>query len=386
MKELFFSKKYIFSKRGLSFVPLINKLSLLGIIVGVLALNFVISILGGFQDLNYQQLTGFDSHILIENNDDNSINFNQFNEVKRVDTVGLSKAIISYNNLNSVVDIYAINFNYLNDLGQFVYYGNKTIDKNEVLIGNKLSKSININLEDNISLITVNQLEKSLRTYNLSNINQLKLTGVFHSNIQDYDRKRVIMNLSDFNRIFEINKNLISLNLYNFNKAEEVKNEILKIYPKLKITTWIDTHSDFYNIMQFEKYMTFSVISIIIILAIFGLMASLSMTVVQKRKDIFILNILGMEKKSISKIFIYEGIIIGLIGAVVGSILYLLLYYLQLNIGLFKFGSNIMLNQAFPVVFDFKIFLSVFLITIFLSYLATILPVKSISDNMERSF
>jgi lipoprotein-releasing system permease protein len=103
------------------------------------------------------------------------------------------------------------------------------------------------------------------------------------------------------------------------------------------------------------------------------------MTVIQKRKDIAILRTLGLSKQRVRNIFRNEGVIIGIIGTVAGSIIGITLVVLQSNYGLFQFGQGITIQSAFPVSYEFGVYAIVIVSSISLSLFATYLPTKRIN-------
>jgi len=131
--------------------------------------------------------------------------------------------------------------------------------------------------------------------------------------------------------------------------------------------------------MQFEKVMTIIVLFLIILISAFNILASLSMTVVQKKKDISILRTLGMSKNRIVAIFRNEGIFIGVIGTILGTTIGLILTYLQDTAGLIMFGKGITIQSAFPISYEYEVYVAIVVLSVLLSWGATYLPTKRIS-------
>ncbi|TRZ64137.1 ABC transporter permease, partial [bacterium] len=159
--------------------------------------------------------------------------------------------------------------------------------------------------------------------------------------------------------------------------SENVKEKLnAMLNNKYSVMTWYDLHADFYSILKIERWMAFIILSMIIIVATFNILGSLTMTVIEKKRDIGILRTMGASTKTIRKIFTSEGIVVGLIGMIAGSVIGLGLVLAQKYFELYKIDSNVYRISALPVELRLSDFLFVPLAAFLLCYLASIYPAR----------
>ena len=374
--------KYIFSSKDISFVKIINLLATMGITIGVAAIIFVVSILSGFQVMNYEQILGFDPHIRVKLSEETEKNTELINFIRESDSVkdfALStekkSAIRVGDNIKvaRLLYIYPMSKDYLNSLNNSLLFGELQPNSKNLILGAKLAEGLDVTRGNEIELITPEALEKSARLFRQLNGDKYLVSGIFYSNVKDYDEKQVY--------IYDTNpkKDYLDIKLIDYEVTDEFSEKLNIKFKAFTIFTWKDLNSDFYRIMQFEIMMTIVILFLIILISAFNILASLSMTVVQKKKDISILRTLGMSKRRIVSIFRNEGILIGTIGTLFGSFLGLILTYLQDTSGLIKFGKGITIQSAFPISYEYGVYVAVILVSILLSWGATYLPTKRIS-------
>lgn len=363
-------------------MKIINLLATLGITIGVASIIFVVSVLSGFQVMNYEQILGYDPHVRVKlsgkSDVDNSL-INYVRESKDMRDFALTtekKSALRVNDNFKVARLLYINpmsKNYLDGLNQSLLFGKLQSNSQNLIMGAKLAEGLDITRGDEVELITPEALEKSARMFRQLDGSKYVVSGIFYSSVKDYDEKQIY--------IYDNNpkKDFIDIKLTDYNLTDEYVAKLQKSYKDLVIFTWKDLNSDFYRIMQFEKIMTIVVLFLIILISAFNILASLSMTVVQKKKDISILRTLGMSKKRIVSIFRNEGVFIGVLGTLLGTTIGLILTYLQDTAGLIMFGKGITIQSAFPISYEYEVYVAVVIISILLSWGATYLPTKRIS-------
>jgi len=363
-------------------VKIINLLATIGITIGVASIIFVVSILSGFQVMNYQQILGYDPHVRVKlsgNSDTDTPLINYVRDSEEMKEFALTtekKSALRVKDNIKVARLLYINpmsKNYLEGLNKSLLFGKLQSNSQNLIMGAKLAEGLDITRGDEVELITPEALEKSARLFRQLDGSKYVLSGIFYSSVKDYDEKQIY--------IYDNNpkKDFIDIKLTDYSLTDEYVGKLQSSYKDLVIFTWKDLNSDFYKIMQFEKVMTIIVLFLIILISAFNILASLSMTVVQKKKDISILRTLGMSKNRIVAIFRNEGIFIGVIGTILGTTIGLILTYLQDTAGLIMFGKGITIQSAFPISYEYEVYLAVVVVSILLSWGATYLPTKRIS-------
>lgn len=363
-------------------MKIINLLATIGITIGVASIIFVVSILSGFQVMNYQQILGYDPHVRVKlsgNSDTDTPLINYVRDSEEMKEFALTtekkSALRVKDNIKVARLLYIspMSKNYLEGLNKSLLFGELQSNSQNLIMGAKLAEGLDITRGDEVELITPEALEKSARLFRQLDGSKYVLSGIFYSSVKDYDEKQIY--------IYDNNpkKDFIDIKLTDYSLTDEYVDNLQSSYKDLVIFTWKDLNSDFYKIMQFEKVMTIIVLFLIILISAFNILASLSMTVVQKKKDISILRTLGMSKNRIVAIFRNEGIFIGAIGTILGTTIGLILTYLQDTAGLIMFGKGITIQSAFPISYEYEVYLAVVVVSILLSWGATYLPTKRIS-------
>jgi len=142
------------------------------------------------------------------------------------------------------------------------------------------------------------------------------------------------------------------------------------------ISTWYDFHQELYSVMQIERWTAYIILSLIIAVATFNILGSLSMSVIEKQRDIGILRSMGVREKSILKIFMFEGILIGVIGTIIGVLLGYLICYIQINFNIYPLNPAQYKIDALPVELRVSDFFFISGASMLLSFLASLYPAK----------
>ena len=216
----------------------------------------------------------------------------------------------------------------------------------------------------------------------------IRPSGVF-SVQQDFDTKYMIVPLSFTRELFEYTNELTSVEIALADDADmysiqdKVKQMLGSTYT---VKNRFEQQEVLYKIMRSEKFAIFLILSFILFIATFNVVGSLSMLILDKRKDINILYALGANNKLVQRIFITEGILVAFSGAVAGMILGALICVIQQQFGLVKInaeGGSFLIN-AYPVLMDWKDFVMVFLVVGGIGLLATLIPVAGIKKIKNR--
>ncbi len=392
--------KYIFSRSAYHFISIITKISMLGITVGVAALICVMAIMNGFQALTIEQIVGFDPHIRVTGSEselkelnsylraDTQINNSAINKTGRVVAIGKDKLnvfeIRAYQN-DSLDYLYGIKFNL--NYGTFSFNGSGQLPG--IVIGVALADKMKVLPGDTLTLFSPEIIEKSMLAYSNLKGRKFEVTGIFQTNIKDYDSQLAFTSFSGFKRLYGNKSNTVSLDLklFDFDLAQDKSRILASKFPKLEYKSWIDLNKALYNVMEFEKMASFIVVGLIIIIAIFNILASLSMSVIEKRKDIAVLMAMGATGKDIQKIFRHAGIFIGVISSLAGSIIGIGLCLAQEKYKLFTVDSGTYFIDAIPVSMNYIDILITVIFTLVLSAVSTYFPSqRAASTDIVNSF
>jgi lipoprotein-releasing system permease protein len=142
----------------------------------------------------------------------------------------------------------------------------------------------------------------------------------------------------------------IDIRFDHIDNADRMRNEFQKKYGSaFRYLTWFDLHRELFTVMQIEWWCAYIVLCLIIAVASFNLLGSLTMTVIEKRRDIGILKSMGASSNSLKNIFALQGLFVGIVGTLAGTVLGLLLVYAQYKLHLIKLDTTIYIIPAMPV-------------------------------------
>ncbi|MEN8194204.1 MAG: ABC transporter permease [Bacteroidota bacterium] len=396
MFELFIAKKYLGTKHKLNFITIISILSTLGITIGVAALIIVISVFNGFSSLAKSMLLNFDPHIrIISTSENNNIDdkeqlhslFQNVPEIKSYYPYLESKIVLqnkeSYQFLNlkgmeepNVEEGWSISDN--------IYTGKLNLQEETDIPSIALSLNTSLKLRcrvgDTITAASIKNIEKLITNFlAIPSTKRFIVSGIYQSNSKNAGPEISYTSLKSAQELFG-NRNITGYEIRlddidNSHKVQQILESDLS-RSDYSIHTWYDMHKDFYNVMQIERWSAFILLMLIISVATFNILVSLTMSVVEKRRDIGILRSMGVKKNSILRIFMLEGIIVGTIGTVLGFALGLLVCYLQIEFKLYPLDPMKFIIDAFPVKLEVSDLIIIPIVSLLLSFLASLYPAK----------
>lgn len=328
MVEFFIAKKHIFERKRQSLI------STLGIAIGVIVLVVSIGIANGLDKNMIDSILSMTSHVLVANGDRLS-EYRQMKEtiekipgvkgaVPSIETQGIFKYNGIYGGYISGVKIEGLDMESAKSamsLDKKIVEGTISTDKiNSVLIGNELFKSIGADLGDEVTIISSENREI-----------KFKIEGVFQSGYYDYDVNMILMPLkaAQYMMYSGDTVNNIDVILDDPYKAPDIANKIME-ETKVLSRTWGDLNRNLLSALSLEKTVMIMVFSLIVIIAGFVVWVTLNMLVREKIKDIGIMRSMGFSRKSIMKIFLIQGMLLGTAGIAIGVITALcLLWYIK---------------------------------------------------------
>lgn len=401
--ELFIAKRYIKSKHKLNFITIISVISTLGITLGVAALIVVLSVFNGFGGLVTSILVNFDPHIRItaaaeEGHDQMLAAGSRLKSVSSISSVHpfvSGKAFITKGDLYSIVDLKGIDFSSKDNwsIQSSLKYGHllKTkenpstgevtdTDPDGIILGLNLATKLTSLIGDTVYLTSFNDLSRSAVSFAVPYSKKMVVRGVFESNNNDYDFYSVFTSLQNAQEVLGLGDDIhgYEIRLNDISKSNDVKKQISGMLDKklFSVDSWYDLHRDLYMMMQIERWAAYVIVSLIIAVASFNLLGSMSMSVIEKKKDIGILRSMGAKDKSIMRIFMFEGLIVGIVGTISGSILGLLIVLAQKYLKFYPLDPTKYIIDALPVELRLGDFFAVAFMSLLLSFLASLYPAR----------
>ena len=317
-KEITF--RFLKARKNDGFLNVISIFSFIGISLGVAVLIIVMSVMNGFRTELINKIVGFNSHITVQPYEQ-AININN---VKKGSLELISKNLILSNSSEAIIikeksskgillrGYLEDDFSKLELINNKNFVGEtKKLEKNFISIGKELSFSFDLEIGDNISIMSSSGVETIIG--NLPKQKTFTVISIFDSGLADFDNNIIFLNLETLEEFSNLSKNDRNLEVYlkNPQKIENQKNIVQKIFPMDLVSSWADMNKSLFSALKVERNVMFIILSLIIIVAAFNIISGLTILVKNKTKDIAILKSIGVLNNSIIKIFFLIGVIIG---------------------------------------------------------------------------
>src|SRR5574344_935002 len=402
----YIAKRYIFSKKSTNVINVISIISVIGVAVATTALVIVLSVFNGFHDLVATFFTNFDPQIEVvptkgktaPSDDPLLTKIRHLPEVDvATESVG-GHALAIYKNKHVIVTVNGVvdNFDQLTDNTDMLYgdghYSLHAGDLQYGIMGIRLATTLETGARFGDYLrIYAPQREGQLDMSNPQSafvVDSLLSPGVvFAVNQRKYDKNYIIAPIAFARNIFGQQGMLSSLEirLKDGSNLDEVKKEMQEIAgSKYKVMDRFEQQADTFKIMQIEKVIAYIFLTFILIVACFNIIGSLSMLIIDKKNDVNTLRNLGATDKQIVRVFLFEGRMISLIGAIVGIGFGLLLCWLQQQYGFVSLGgsSGNFVVDAYPVSVHYTDVFIIFITVLAAGWIAVWYPVRYLSKRL----
>ena len=401
----YIARRYLISKKSRNIINLISGISVAGITIGTLALILVLSFFNGLESLIKSLFNAFDPELKITMVEGKTFDVDPeiFDPVRNDPSLAVfcevleENALLRYRDRQVVATIKGVtdNFSELTGIDSLLTDGKFKLHDNDRpmgVIGYDLAYRLSIGLSffDPLYIFVPKRNSGSLLNYANAFRQEFLFPSAVFSVQQEYDSKYLIVPL-DFAREILNYENSVSAIELKSKPGEDVnkikKRLVSQLGPDYKIQNQFEQHEAFYRVMAGEKWAIFLILGFILIIASFNTISSLTLLVLEKKKDMHILQSLGAVPKTIQKVFLYEGLLITGLGIVFGLSLGALLAWIQIQWGIIRFPSS----GAFIVdVYPIKMILSdFFLVTGMVSLiglLASAIPVRILGKRYFSSF
>jgi lipoprotein-releasing system permease protein len=397
MIEYFIARRYLRAKHKLNFVKVLSLISTFGIAIGVAALVIVLSVFNGFGSIVTEILVSFDPHLKISTIDNNISDDNIIKEIestldkKQIESISKiaeAKALFINDKTYEVVNlkgVESLSVNGFENIKSKIISGKFELGEDQIIVGLALALRLGIRVGDEISVTSAFNIEKTFINFSIPQTRKLIVAGIFESDNRDYDVGFAFTSIRTAQKLFGLGQQYtgVEIRLNNFYDSEKIKNILEeKISNNYVIQTWYDLHKELYDVMLIERWSAYIILCLIIAVATFNIFASLTMTVIEKKRDIGVLRSLGLDEKSIKKIFMTNGLLSGLSGTFIGLFVGLLVCYLQINYKIYPLDPMKYIIDALPVQVRLTDIIAISLMAIILSTIAAYYPAKRAAKSV----
>jgi lipoprotein-releasing system permease protein len=392
--ERFISYRNLKPKKKEGFLKVISIFSFSGIALGVAILIIVMSVMNGFRTDLTNKILGLNPHIIVQpNGAEISNNFKKklkkYKNFKILNTFNGEGIVISKDNAKGIM-VKGLDLEITNNLfiKNYIIEGNyNDLKKGSALIGAELAYNLELGLGDKINLMSSTFINTPFG--GVPNQQYFEIKGIFNSGFQDYDQNLIFLDLNDALSIFDKNTKDINLEIYLQEplEADLYKKELQDLDENLFIYSWSDLNKSFFSALKVERNVMFIILTLIIIVAAFNIISGLTILIKNKTKEIAILKTLGLSNYSIKKTFFLTGFIIGFLATITGIFLGIIfsIYIEEIRIffsavfGMNIFPSDVYFLEKMPSEINFLSIIIIFIFSIIITCLASLLPTISIS-------
>lgn len=386
--KYFIARRYLFSKSDSKFISFITYISILGVSLGVATLIVTVSILNGFQKEIRDKVAGLVSHIQISSftsdglsDYKNAIEIikDSINGVTGISPIVQKEAVIRFkSNVEGIILKGIIPETDLSTARSRVLKGDFNLNKSDtifsrLIIGDKLAKKLNIDTGNKVIVFGLNGIPSP---FNQPKIKQFIVSGIYETGLREFDDVIIYTDLKTAQKLFNYDENVtgIELNLNNIDSVEIAVAKIKKVvgYPYFPKSLF-KLYKPLFTWVELQRAPTPIILGLVIIVATFNIVGTLLMLVLEKTQSIGTLKSLGASNTDILKIFLFDGLLIGVTGILFGNIIGLGLCFAELK---YKFFSlpELYYMKSVPILLQPEYVILISLITIILTFAATLIP------------
>lgn len=403
----FVARRYLFSKKSTHVINVISSISVIGVAVATMALVIVLSVFNGFHDLVATLFTSFDPQLKVVPVEgktapaDDPI-LTQIRQLPQVDVATETvedQALAVYQGRQAMVKIKGVDDNFA-EMSHItdILYGDGTFSLHAAnlqygTLGIRLAQTLGVGAQWD-GFLKIYAPKKEGQLVDMANpsdgfvADSLNSPGVLFAVKQSkYDKNYIVTSISFARNLFG-QQGMVSdleIRLKPGSNLDAVKEEMQQIAgSKYRVLDRFEQQEDTFKIMSIEKLMAYIFLTFILVVACFNIIGSLSMLIIDKKNDVVTLRNLGANDKQITHVFLFEGRMIAVIGAVIGIGLGLLLCLLQQQYGFVRLGDSegSFIVDAYPVSVHYTDVAIIFFTVIAVGWLAVWYPVRALSKRL----
>ncbi len=406
--ELFIAKRYLRSKQTSGFISAIAYIAAGGVVLGVAALIIMLSVTNGFSGEVKDRLIGMNAHVtvqkyygeMVQNEGEILAQVEQFAGVKGATPVIESKMVIApkrgKKDMDGVVlwGIDSESFGRVSDLPKHLVYDRDKLllgDLPEqkypgIVLGEQLARRMVVGPGDEVLLVSFQNLElEDVMMGGTPKLWAFIVTDTFESGMYHYDDNFAFISLQDAQRIMGIAEGVtnIHIRVQNVDQAVQIGQALdAELGYPYRVSDWTRLFPELFRWMELEKWVIFIALSLIIVVAAFNIMSILVMSILIKTPEIGILRTMGAAGRGIRRIFVYQGLAIGVGGTALGCAIGLGVCLVQQHFQLISIPGDIYIISSLPVDMQVLDFLLVSLVSLGICLLASIYPARKAAALM----
>ena len=341
--ELFIGLRYLRARRRETFISLITVISVVGVMIGVMTLNVVMAVMTGFEEVLRDRLLGINAHVALVNSAGLLTGYEKLTQrvIREKGVVAASPSVqgqvmvTSGNRVSGVVvrGVDPDRVNHVIEIQRYIRKGSlqdlktarpvqtdgRIVQLPGIILGGRLAGQLGVMVGDPVQVISPLGAPTAMGV--IPRIKRFVVVGLFDSGMHEYDNTLVYMNLADAQRFFDLGEAVTSIDIrvQDVYQAHEVAQ---RIQQSLGLPYWTEDWSrlwpNLFSALRLEKTVYFLVLLLMVLIGAFNIISTLIMVVMEKRRDIAILRSMGATRRSIRRIFLIKGCVIGFVGTLLG--------------------------------------------------------------------
>lgn len=391
---LFVAWRHLFSKKKHSLVNIISIISAIGVLSGTAALIIVLSVFNGMEDLVVDSFNSFNPDLKITLREGksfatDSFPFSQLQEIKgvsAVEEVVSDLTLIEYNDKQHLIELKGVSPSYARNSGfeELLIDGDFNLQHDGCefgVMGAIAAGTLQVNLSgaELYKVFYPKRLRKNLgNPADAFNTRYLTPCGVF-SSFTEYDDKYLICSISFVRNLMSYEDEVTSVEVFieDDKEIETIQKRVSEVVgDRFLVQNRFQQEELLFKTMKTEKMIIFAILSFILLIAVFNIIGTLSMIIIEKKEDVAVLRYLGADRSLIRRIFVIEGMFISFIGGLAGMLLGWMVCFLQKTFHIISFGNGTAnyIVDYYPVKMNPLDFLIVFVTIFLISVVVSVIP------------
>ncbi|NLA48232.1 MAG: ABC transporter permease [Bacteroidales bacterium] len=397
---LYIAKRYLFAKKSRNAINVISGVSVAGVTVGTMALIIILSVFNGLELLITSIFNTFDPDLRITAAEGktfipDSTKLLLLSEINGVSCYSLTleeNAYLKYGDREYIGTIKGVDENYTKVTGidSTMWEGEFLLSSENMRpwavpglgVANYLGMRVNF-ITPLFIYVPMKSAASSLDYENAFIRKYVFPSGIFQIE-QTYDSKYVYLPLDFTRELIQEEKGVssVEIKLSGNADANRVRKNVNNIFGEDHvIQNRYEQQEIFYKVMRSERLAIFMILTLIIVIASFNIVGSLTMLIIEKERDIEILRSLGADNKLIRRIFIFEGWLISIIGTAAGVILGFIICWLQQKYGIVRLNTSTLIMESYPVVMKLRDFIIIPATVLLIGFWAAWYPVRFLTGK-----
>lgn len=386
-----FARRYLFARRSTNAINIITGISVGGIAIGTAALILVLSVFNGFEDLLGGLFGHFNPEIKVtpakgKTFEADSLFLSKINQVDGIGVISQTLEEIAFFEYEGAQDFGTLKgvdaaFQEINRIDSTIREGQyrlQTEDRAEVVVGAGIRNKLNIQVENGLAYLSIYMpVQESRGALDQPFKTRFAYPSGTFAIQQEYDYQYILTNIDFVRELLDAESSTVSALEIKCRPGANpsiVQQDLVRaLGPDYTIKTRHEQNEAFFKVMQLEKWMGFAITSLMMVLMAFNMIGALWMIVLDKQKDISVLKTLGATDRMVRAIFLLEGIFLTGFGMLLGFVLALLLYWIQVTYGIITIPQGFLVS-SYPIALRWSDFIPVTATVLSIGFLAALAP------------